>query len=1334
MAGGPIGNMTIKVDLDSTGFNKGMSGLNRQMKMVGSELASNLSVFDKTDKSVEKLRTRYDGLNKMQKIQEQRVKELKDKYDHLSETTGENSAKTQAAAAEYNKANAELNAMTKEVADLGAEIERLESPWTKVGNQLTETGERFQKIGSGMKDVGKSMSMYVTAPLAGLGGMAVKTGVDFTRGMNEVKAISGATGGELDQLKDKARELGAKTKFSASEAAEGFKYMSLAGWDTSDMLDGIDGMMSLAAASGEELGAVSDIVTDGLSAFGLEAGESGRMADVLAAASANANTDVTGLGNAFKYVAPVAGSLGFTMEDTSKAIGLMSNAGIKGEKAGTALRTMMTNLAKPTKAMQGAMDELGVSITDQDGNMKSLDEIMGDLRGSFDGLTEDQQASYAATIFGKEAMSGALAIINASEDEYNNLGEAINNSTGEANRMAKEMEEGLPGALNRLRSTWEETLLQINDVMAPFVEKVVEFIIKIIDKFQGLSDGMKRFIVIAGAVAAAIGPILIAGGTLLMWIGGLMKTLGPVISALSKFSGIAKGLGAVLAAITSPVGLTVLAITGLATAFTIAYKKSETFRNVVNGALNGVKEVVLIVKDAIVEFVQSLFENIKMFWEENGETVLNAFKNIWNAILQAVQFVVPLIQAIFGQLMEFISNIWEGIKGVITGALEVIKGTVNVFAGVFTGDFSRMWEGVKQIFSGAINMIVNLFKITFIGQIITNIIGFVGRFSELIRGLVSKVLSYFKNLAMSAINIITSLVRNAISLANKLREMFSSIINALKNRVVSIFTTLLNGIKNILSNLYNATRSSVNNIRNFFVNGMNVMKNRVVSIISNMKDTALNIFNKIVSGAKAIPGKMRDALVNGKNKVVSGIKSLGNSMASTLGKVVNGVIGGINTVMEKIGISKSLSTWDVPQFSTGTAGQGSPSGKLTRNGQIAMDTLAVVGDRGPGNGKGTRELVHYPNGQVGLYDKDQMIFAPKGTTIFNNKQTEDLLNMLPRFSLGTLARKAWQGAKNVGGKVKSIAGKAIDYISNPSKVFEDLVSAVMPSWDISGFMLHFAKGIWNKTKSVLFDWMKARFDEAGHGKKQPWMSRFPITTPYSPNAPVPGYPRSFNGGKHFGIDWGTSSGTNLTSPVAGTVKYQSDHGGGRVARVDYGKGAMYFLHMNSVKSGKVAIGESLGRSGNTGAYTTGPHVHVQDENPKTSFLQNRNTRDPMKMFKSHAKGGWIKSRGLFNLHDDEYVIPMNNPTNAMKLIAHMSKRLAGKSKQTSQLPDYRNNQDDSLMTRLIETQQEQIELLKSLLMKDTDVYMDGEKLSKDVDRRNLQREKRYDRFKGGVYI
>jgi len=744
-------------------------------------------------------------------------------------------------------------------------------------------------------------------------------------------------------------------------------------------------------------------------------------------------------------------------------------------------------------------------------------------------------------------------------------------------------------------------------------------------------------------------------------------------------------------------------------------------------------EVVMIVKDAVVGFAQELFSKVQEFWQSNGEQVMQALQNAWTGVLKVVEFVAPAVSLIFQGLMLVIQLVWENIKGAISGALNVIMGLVKVFSGIFTGDFTKMWEGVKQLFFGAIQTIWNVFSLLFYGRILKSVGSLVKLFAGSIRSLWTSVVGFFKNMFTGSVNQVTNLYNRSIHIGNLIRSAFSKVIDVMKNRVVGIFRTMYNRTVEIISNMYKRVTGIGGNIRDGLSKAISGAKTRVVNLFRAMKDESTKHLNKLLDGVKALPGKMRDALVNGKDKVVSGIKSLGNSMASTLGKVVNGVIGGINTVMEKIGISKSLSTWSVPKFSRGTS-QGSPSGKLTRNGQIAMDTLAVVGDKGPGNGKGTRELVHYPNGQVGLYDKDQMIFAPKGTTIFNNKQTEDLLNMLPRFSLGTLAGKAWQGAKNVGGKVKNVASSAIDYLTNPKKVFDGLVNAVMPSWDIGGFMLHFAKGIWKQTKEALFGWMKARFDEAGHGKKQPWMSRFPITTPYSPNAPVPGYPRSFNGGKHFGIDWGTSSGTNLTSPVAGTVKYQSDHGGGRVARVDYGKGAMYFLHMNSVKSGKVAIGESLGRSGNTGAYTTGPHVHVQDENPKTSFLQNRNTRDPMKMFKSHAKGGWIKSSGLFNLHDDEYVIPMNNPTNAMKLIAHMSKRLAGKSKQTSQLPDYRNNQDDSLMTRLIETQQEQIELLKSLLMKDTDVYMDGEKISKDVDRRNLQREKRYDRFKGGVYI
>lgn len=331
----PIGNMVIKVDLDGSGFNRGITGLNRQMRMVSREMSANLSKFGRYDQSLEKSKVKVDGLTKRQQIQAQKVRELKNNYDQLSKETGENSAKTQAAATKYNQAYAELNKYEQELAQATNEMKELErqqqtlnTTMGKIGNKFSELGPRLQEIGSKMQSVGRSMSMYVTAPVVAGFGLAVKKSIDFDDSMRKVKATSGATGNEFQQLRDKALEMGAKTKFSASESADALNYMALAGWDTKDMLGGIDGVMQLAAASGEDLGQVSDIVTDSLTAFGMKAKDSGHFADVLAQTSSKANTDVRGLGEAFKYAAPVAGALGYTVEDTSIAIGLMSNAGM----------------------------------------------------------------------------------------------------------------------------------------------------------------------------------------------------------------------------------------------------------------------------------------------------------------------------------------------------------------------------------------------------------------------------------------------------------------------------------------------------------------------------------------------------------------------------------------------------------------------------------------------------------------------------------------------------------------------------------------------------------------------------------------------------------------------------------------------------------------------------------------------------------------------------------------------------------------------------------------------------------------------------------------------
>ena len=310
--------------------------------------------------------------------------------------------------------------------------------------------------------------------ITAMAGYAVKVGSDFEAGMSKVSAISGAAGADFEKLSDKAKEMGAKTKFSATEAASAFEYMAMAGWKTEDMLSGIEGVMDLAAASGESLAVTSDIVTDALTAFGMSAKESGHFADVLAAASSNANTNVSMMGETFKYVAPVAGALGFSAEDTAVAIGLMANSGIKAGQAGTSLRSIMTRLAKPTDDVAIAMEELGISITDSDGSMKSLNEVMGDLRSGFAGLSEAEKTNMAATIGGQEAMSGLLAIVNASDGDFRKLQTSIYSCDGAAKGMAETMQNNLKGSLTILGSAAEGFGIKVYEKMQVPLRKAVD--------------------------------------------------------------------------------------------------------------------------------------------------------------------------------------------------------------------------------------------------------------------------------------------------------------------------------------------------------------------------------------------------------------------------------------------------------------------------------------------------------------------------------------------------------------------------------------------------------------------------------------------------------------------------------------------------------------------------------------------------------------------------------------------------------------------------------------------------------------------------------------------
>lgn len=515
------------------------------------------------------------------------------------------------------------------------------------------TKDKLTALSSAMGQTGKSMTKFVTLPLAGVGAAMVKTTADFEAGMSQVQAISGATGEDLKALSDKAKEMGAVTKFSASESAEALKYMAMAGWDTQKMLDGLPGVMNLAAASGEDLGTVSDIVTDALTALGMKAEEAGHFADVLAQASSKSNTNVGMMGETFKYVAPLAGSLGYSCEDVATAIGLMANAGIKGSQAGTSLRSVLTRMAKPTKESANAMQALGVEITNADGSMKPLYDVMTQLRQSFSGLTEDEKASYAAMLGGQEAMSGLLAIVNASDEDFNKLVEQINNADGAAEQMANTMQDNLSGQLTILKSTIEGISISFGEIMLPVVKAIVSGLQSFATWLNNTSETTKRVIAVIATVAATLGPALLIGSKLISGITRLM----PLIS----------GLGSALTFLTSPIGIVIAAVAALALAWATDF----------GGIRDKTKEIMSSIKDIIT----SIVEAIKYAWDNN-----------------------------IGGMRTIVETVFAAIELIVKTALNVISGVFKMFAGIFTGDWKRFWNGLKTVLKSILDGIKKIVK------------------------------------------------------------------------------------------------------------------------------------------------------------------------------------------------------------------------------------------------------------------------------------------------------------------------------------------------------------------------------------------------------------------------------------------------------------------------------------------------------------------------------------------------------------------------------------------------------------------------------------------------
>ena len=541
--------------------------LQAEYRAMSSELDKNASVQKKAAAQTKLLKEQIGN-------QEQTLERSNHMLDECTKKYGENDSRTLKWKKSVASANAELQRLNAELRNTPNQLQALGKDWQAAG-------QKIEAVGKKVESVGKGLTTHVTAPIMAVGTAAVKVTSDFDSSMSKVKAVSGAAGSEFDQLRNKAREMGATTQFSASEAAEAMNYMAMAGWKTEEMMSGIGGVMSLAAASGEDLATTSDIVTDALTAFGKSAGDAGELADIMAAASSNANTNVSMMGETFKYAAPVAGALGISMQDTAIAVGLMANAGIKASQAGTTLRGGLSRLVGPTKQVQSAMNKYGIEVEKNTDGSVNLRETMKSLRKRMGQLSETEQTAAAKAIFGANAYAGWLAVINGSDKDFDKLTKAVDNSAGTAERMAKTMQDNLGGQLKILKSELEELGISLGDVMMPKIREGVKWVQDLVDKFNQMSTAEKEQIVKMAAVAAAIGPVVTVGGKLISTVGSVVTVGGKAIEMIGGLSTAASAGATGVGLLGGAMGaLPIIAVVGgIAALAAITYKLGQGFED-----------------------------------------------------------------------------------------------------------------------------------------------------------------------------------------------------------------------------------------------------------------------------------------------------------------------------------------------------------------------------------------------------------------------------------------------------------------------------------------------------------------------------------------------------------------------------------------------------------------------------------------------------------------------------------------------------------------------------------------------------------------------------------
>lgn len=944
-----ISELTQKMDVQKTK----VADCKTHYETLTNRLGSLTEKHKELKENVEKATKAYEESKEATGKDSEETKKLKSELEKAEKALADNerqtrncetSIKRQSAA--VTQAEADLANMEVQLRDVNAELAR---------QKFDEYAEKAGKVGQAVQTAGQHM-MKVTTAIGGVAAASVTVAANFEQQMSKVQAISGATAEDTDRLTESARQWGRDTKYSATEAGEAFEYMALAGWKTDDMLEGIGGILNLAAASAMDLGTASDIVTDYLTAFGLSAKDAGKFADEMTYAMSHSNTTTEALGEAYKNCAATAASMGYSVEETTAVLMTMANAGVKGGEAGTALNAIMTRLATDTKGCATELAKYGVEVYDAQGNMNSLSSILTGVRGVWNSLTDEQQANLAKTIAGTNQFSALQTIMSGLSDEaiasgmsFSDYAEALQNCDGTASDMAATMQDNLLGRLTQLKSKLEDIGITVGNALIPFMEKAVAKIGELADKFAALSPRQQETILKIAGVVAAIGPLLTIVGKAISVSGQLSSGIGKVVGKLATMGTTASGatggmavLKGALAAITSPVGIAVAAIAAITAVIVTLWNTNEDFRNRITEIWNRIKTVFTEFGQHITDKLNSLgfdFENfgevVKAIWEGFCNVLAPIIEGVFNNIANIIETTLNVVTGVFDVFVSLLTgdwsgawdavkgifeSVWNGLKEYISNILNTIKGVVDAFLGLFGTSWDGVWNSVKTTFENIWNGIVSFFTgildgirnavttawtavSTTISDVLTGIWNTVSNIFTTIRDFVSTVFETIKNVITVVIMAIAEFFGAAFQtitapfrfIWENCKDTIITVWDAIKEKINTVITavqSIITTVWNVVSGVFTTVWTAISTTVS---NVVNSIKSTITNVFNAVKTTVSNIFNNVKSTATSIWNSISSTISNVVNSIKNTVGNVFNSIKSTATSVWNAIKNAITT-------------------------------------------------------------------------------------------------------------------------------------------------------------------------------------------------------------------------------------------------------------------------------------------------------------------------------------------------------------------------------------------------------------------------------------------------------